>query len=235
MGHCGEVKALEFFSKTQRKGGAQWCQECVLWKEAAEPGVMTAAAPVNELAPDEHIYGPNSGHLYDAQSYAASEITTSGIGSVAYNAAPSEVPTASGIRTASASNLHISKANTIQGFIDVPFHALNINAEESVNVARSGVSTVSGSDATAGIFIPPHLRHTSQVGSTPSYIPPHLRAASSVATVRPGSGVAVSDVSSVSNPYEVSSGSNGGTIGVQVGGSVGRNRSAGTYVVGFIR
>lgn len=31
----------------------QWCQECILWKEAAEPGILTAAAPGTELAPDE--------------------------------------------------------------------------------------------------------------------------------------------------------------------------------------
>jgi hypothetical protein len=31
----------------------QWCQECVLWKEAAEPGTVIAAPPGADLAPDE--------------------------------------------------------------------------------------------------------------------------------------------------------------------------------------
>lgn len=31
----------------------QWCQECVLWKEGAEPGTTPTAAPGADLAPDE--------------------------------------------------------------------------------------------------------------------------------------------------------------------------------------
>jgi hypothetical protein len=31
----------------------QWCQECILWKESAEPGTVIAAPPGADLAPDE--------------------------------------------------------------------------------------------------------------------------------------------------------------------------------------
>ncbi|KAH8811759.1 Stc1 domain-containing protein [Xylogone sp. PMI_703] len=52
-GPCGIWKDLESFSKNQRGGGAHWCMECVLWKESQEPGVLTRAAPNQELDVDE--------------------------------------------------------------------------------------------------------------------------------------------------------------------------------------
>ncbi|RFU26038.1 hypothetical protein B7463_g10306, partial [Scytalidium lignicola] len=52
-GPCGTWKDLESFSKNQRGGGAHWCMECVMWKEAQEPGVLTRAAPNHELDADE--------------------------------------------------------------------------------------------------------------------------------------------------------------------------------------
>lgn len=43
-----------------------------MWKEAAEPGITTGAAPVNELAPDETAPGPNAGAHFDQNSHTAS-------------------------------------------------------------------------------------------------------------------------------------------------------------------
>ncbi|PSS20516.1 hypothetical protein M430DRAFT_41821, partial [Amorphotheca resinae ATCC 22711] len=52
-GPCGIWKSLDNFSKAQRTRGSKWCQECIMWKEAAEPGVITTAAPGTDLSPDE--------------------------------------------------------------------------------------------------------------------------------------------------------------------------------------
>jgi len=60
-----------------------------LWKEAVEPGVITAAAPVNELAPDEAtgVPGPNAGILYNGSTYTASEVPTTETGMTGYHTA----------------------------------------------------------------------------------------------------------------------------------------------------
>ncbi|KIN05571.1 hypothetical protein OIDMADRAFT_49094 [Oidiodendron maius Zn] len=56
-GPCGFKKPLDCFSKSQRRGGLKWCQECVLWKEATEPGTVPTAPPGSEPAPDEIYSG----------------------------------------------------------------------------------------------------------------------------------------------------------------------------------
>ncbi|TAQ90084.1 hypothetical protein B7494_g1625 [Chlorociboria aeruginascens] len=59
QGPCDLWKVLDDFSKAQRTRGSGWCQECVLWKEGAEPGITATAAPVGG------VDGDGGGDFYD--------------------------------------------------------------------------------------------------------------------------------------------------------------------------
>ncbi|KAF4631780.1 hypothetical protein G7Y89_g6360 [Cudoniella acicularis] len=53
LGACGRILPLSSFSKASRRNKHYWCEDCVNWKEAVEPGVAVAPAPNNEAAPEE--------------------------------------------------------------------------------------------------------------------------------------------------------------------------------------
>ena len=201
-GPCGEWKALDKFSKAQRTRGSGWCQECVLWKEAAEPGVVTEAAPNTMLAPDEYdetaLLDEPVARNYSGISYSGVDLEE---GPEYGHESDDDYNYQSTLETA-LSTLKITP------YLGIATGMAGLNVEQQPHIA---INTTQGNTSTTSKveYIPPHLRNSvsSAAGTATGYIPPHMRGNASKSTqLSPETAVSsrASEVtaSSASNPYE---------------------------------
>ena len=202
-GPCGEWKALDKFSKSQRTRGSGWCQECVLWKEAAEPGVVTEAAPNTMLAPDELDLTPET-------TSSTPVIVRRNYSSISYSGDTPEYGDGSDSdddynyrSTIEAATTHIK---------ETPYAAMekglaNLHMRNPTISAMGTQANTATPSSSMPDRIPPHLR--TGMGSaidTPGYVPPHMRGLSYRAPRIINEAAALaSEVSSVSNPYTTTS------------------------------
>lgn len=180
---------------------------CVGWKDAAEPGIITPAAPNSELAPDENVqvrqssaggrwtytnaayYGNGVGAEYDSDeddeddgfAVPYQQLSNMGISS-----------TTTG--TASASGLTQAGSN-VHGVLPPHLRSATTSSAATTTQSRSG-------------YIPLHLRGTSSISQSASgYVPPHMRQSNVNANTStdPSTNDDIESVSSISNPYETGS------------------------------
>ncbi|KAH8599137.1 Stc1 domain-containing protein [Bisporella sp. PMI_857] len=221
-GQCGQWKPLDKFSKAQRTRGSKWCQECVLWKEAAEPGVVTAAPPNSEWAPDEE-----SERVVETKSYANATYMDGDPYGYGNDSDDDDYGYASHSAATHVSGAGVSRATGASKSQTVPYHALTENfkamsvAESSV--ARSGLGAsisyqlhnTAGSatvrKSTDGSAIAPTLGYVPPYLRGKDYVPPHLRTSPVPAPSASGPssiiGSTAKTESSVSNVYQSEIGS----------------------------
>ena len=202
-GPCGEWKALDRYSKSQRTRGSGWCQECVLWKEAAEPGMVTEAAPNTMLAPDE--YDEVEEPVPAARSYTGVQFNVGNLeeGDDRGGESDDDYNYKSTIQTAASTLKVLPYAGIVNGIAGLkvgdPQHPTKAIPQAKTSTANSKME-----------YIPPHLR--SSVGSAAAkngYVPPHMRGNAVLTKPAPlpvstPAATSVVTASSASNPYEIS-------------------------------
>jgi len=172
-GPCGQWKALDKFSKTQRSRGSGWCQECVLWKEAAEPGVVTEAAPNTMLAPDEVDPGAFGSQIPVARTYSRISFDGGNLEDgpeYGYDSDDDDYNTISAIQ-ATESTLKVTP------YVGMAEGMSRLGLGNQPHAASSTLSASSGPSNSKAGYVPPHLR--SSIGraadTNTGYVPPHMR------------------------------------------------------------